>query len=429
MSTPEQHGRVRPAAARRRIAAAVAALCTAAFANSGAVAFEFDTGNPDWTVRWDNTLRFNYATRVESRDSKIGNSADRRRRHLQLRQGRRGRQAHRPAVRARRRLQEALRRARQRRRPGTTAPTTTPAARNPNPPLSNIPSYIGNQYSPYIKRFYHGGSGEIMDAFVFGRLRPRRRAGARSSSAATRSTGASRCFLGGNLHSVAYAQNPLDLQKGFATPGTEAKELFRPLNQLSAQAQVTDTLSRRRRSTCSSGSRSATPKAAPTSARSTSPSTAPTASSSRRASASRARGDPSEPTQRGEWGLSARWSPEWLDGTMGFYYRNFADKLPQTFSRTVAPQRQPLQPDLRRQHRPVRRQPRQEHRRRQRRRRVLVPPQHAAQQPGAGHRRRACPREGETKGPRGDTCHALVNVLGVDREDAAVRRAPPGPPS
>ena len=50
-------------------------------------------------------------------------------------------------------------------------------------------------------------------------------------------------LLGGHLHSVSYAQNPLDLQKGFATPGTEAKELFRPLNQLSAQAQLTDTLS------------------------------------------------------------------------------------------------------------------------------------------------------------------------------------------
>ena len=52
----------------------------------------------------------------KSRDPKIGNSVARRRRRLQLRQGRRGRQAHRPAVRIRHRLQEALRRARQRRR-------------------------------------------------------------------------------------------------------------------------------------------------------------------------------------------------------------------------------------------------------------------------------------------------------------------------
>jgi hypothetical protein len=49
-------------------------------------------------------------------------------------------------------------------------------------------------------------------------------------------------FLGGNINGIAYAQNPLDLQKGFATPGVEAKELFRPLNQISGQAAVTDTL-------------------------------------------------------------------------------------------------------------------------------------------------------------------------------------------
>jgi hypothetical protein len=35
------------------------------------------------------------------------------------------------------------------------------------------------------------------------------------------------------------------------------------------------------------------------------------------------------PKGRGDWGLAARWSPDWLDGTMGFYVRNFTDKLPQ----------------------------------------------------------------------------------------------------
>src|SRR3546814_9317997 len=48
-------------------------------------------------------------------------------------------------------------------------------------------------------------------------------------------------FLNGAMHSVAYAQSPIDLQKGFATPGADAKELFRPLNNLSAQAPLTDT--------------------------------------------------------------------------------------------------------------------------------------------------------------------------------------------
>jgi hypothetical protein len=38
------------------------------------MAFEIDTGNPDLTIRWDNAVRFNYAVRIEERDSKIGNS-------------------------------------------------------------------------------------------------------------------------------------------------------------------------------------------------------------------------------------------------------------------------------------------------------------------------------------------------------------------
>ena len=36
-----------------------------------------------------------------------------------------------------------------------------------------------------------------------------------------------------------------------------------------------------------------------------------------------------KPKNSGDWGLSARWSPEWLDGTLGFYYRRSADILPQ----------------------------------------------------------------------------------------------------
>ena len=118
--------------------------------------------------------------------------------------------------------------------------------------------------------------------------------------------------------------------------------------------------------------------------------------------------------RRGEWGLSARWSPAWLDGTLGFYYRRFADKLPQTLLTQVGAERQPLQPDLRRRHRPVRHQPGEEHRRRQRRRRALVPPQHAAQQPGARRRarpagRRATPRaRAATPGTRWSTCVGTI---------------------
>ena len=101
------------------------------------------------------------------------------------------------------------------------------------------------------------------------------------------------------------------------------------------------------------------------------------------------------PDEMGDWGIGARWSPQWLDGTLGFYYRNYSDKLPQVLLTEVGPGNQPVQPDLWRQHQPVRHQPGEEHRRRQRRRRAVLPPQHAAERAGAGQcrgRRRAAGR-------------------------------------
>ena len=41
------------------------------------------------------------------------------------------------------------------------------------------------------------------------------------------------------------------------------------------------------------------------------------------------RGQDSDPDKHGDWGLSTRWSPAWLDGTLGAYYRVTADVLPQ----------------------------------------------------------------------------------------------------
>ncbi len=58
-----------------RLAAVAAAALLVTLTSGGAHAFEFDTGNDDLSIRWDNTLRYNYANRVANRDPKIGNSA------------------------------------------------------------------------------------------------------------------------------------------------------------------------------------------------------------------------------------------------------------------------------------------------------------------------------------------------------------------
>src|SRR3546814_13618060 len=41
---------------------------------------------------------------------------------------------------------------------------------NPNVPLSQIPSYTGNEYSHHVKRYYRGPSAELLDAFAFGKF-------------------------------------------------------------------------------------------------------------------------------------------------------------------------------------------------------------------------------------------------------------------
>lgn len=206
---------------------------------------------------------------------------------------------------------------------------------NPNAPLNGIPSYVGNTYSSYVQRLYRGGSGELLDAFVFGRFDLGDAPATVKLGRHTLYWGES-LFLGGNINGIAYAQNPLDLQKGFATPGVEAKELFRPLNQISGQISVTDTLTLGAQYFLEWES-FRYPEGGTYLGPVDFAFNGPDRQFISAGLGFAARGNPSEPKQSGDWGLSARWSPAWLDGTMGFYFRDFSDKLPQTFITKAAP--------------------------------------------------------------------------------------------
>jgi Protein of unknown function (DUF1302) len=209
------------------IAAAVLALGLAGHAAAFEVVHEH---SPDLTIRFDNTVRMNYAQRVEERDSKIGNSALSDEGTYSFDKG--------DFVAQRFDLLSELDIVYKKqygvRVSGAgwyDAAYGSKSESNPNPPLVNIPSYVGNEYSGTTKRLYRGGTGELLDAFVFGRVDLGDVPVQAKLGRHTVYWGES-VLLGGNLHGIAYSQNPLDLQKGFATPGTEAKELFRPLNQL-----------------------------------------------------------------------------------------------------------------------------------------------------------------------------------------------------
>lgn len=324
----------RPAAQRAFTLCHIAAAASLALLAGAAHGIEIDAGIPDLTIRWDNSVRLNLATRVESRDDKIGNSALSDEGTYSFDKG--------DMVAKRFDLLSEFDVVYKKRFGGRVSATAWYDAAyggasrsNPNAPLTNIPSYIGKQYSPTVKRLYRGGTGEIMDAFVFGGIDVGDVPVQAKLGRHTVYWGES-LFLGGNLHSVAYAQSPLDLQKGFATPGTEAKELFRPLNQVSLQAQVTDTLS-----LAAQAMLEWEPSRYPEGGTFYGPVdfvfNGPDRQFVSAGLGFASRGPAAEPKQRGEWGLSARWSPAWLDGTMGLYYRNFADKLPQVLLTAVGP--------------------------------------------------------------------------------------------
>jgi hypothetical protein len=385
------------------VAAAAALLC------GGAQALEFDTGNPDLSVRWDNAVRLNLAQRVESRDPKIGNSALADEGTYSFDKG--------DFVAKRFDLLSEFDVVYQKRFGARVSATAwydgaygSASRSNPNAPLTNIPSYIGKQYSSTVKRLYRGGTGELMDAFVFGSVDlgdvPVRAKLGRHTVYWGESL-----LLGGNLHSVAYAQNPLDLQKGFATPGTEAKELFRPLNQLSMQAQLTDTLSLAAQ-TMFEWEPARYPEGGTYYGPVDFVFNGPDRQFLSAGLGFGTRGPASEPKQRGEWGVSARWSPAWLDGTLGAYYRNFADKLPQVLLTAAGAGTSvynmiyaddidlyglslaknvggvSIGAELSKRHN------------------TPLSAQVLGVAPGL-------PGKGDTKGPRGDTWHALVNVLGT----------------
>ena len=408
MTRPSFPQRIRSKRAFAYSTLAIAA--TLALGAGEASAFDIDTGNPDFAIRLDNTVRLNLGFRTESRDSKIGNTAIADEGDYSFDTG--------DAIAKRFDLLSEFDLVYKKRYglrvSGAAwydfAYDSGTSKSNPNAPLVNIPSYVGNQYSSTVKRLYRDGA-EVLDAFIFGGVDLGAVPVQAKLGRHTIYWGES-LLLGGHMHSVSYAQAPLDLQKGFATPGTEVKELFRPLNQLSLQAQVTDTLSVAGQYMLEWES-ARYPEGGTYLGPVDFAFNGPDRQFVSAGLGFAYRAPPSNAPDQGEWGLASRWSPTWLDGTLGFYYRNFADKLPQTFITKVGANSASrynliyadnislygvslakniggisLGAEVSYRHN------------------TPLNSQVLGIAPGL-------PAEGDTKGPRGDTYHALVNALGV----------------
>lgn len=109
---------------------------------------------------------------------------------------------------------------------------------------SNVPgyatSYHNNRYSDEVKRYMNGPSGEILDAFVWRNFNI-------GDTPVNVKVGRHTNYWGESLlfgaHAVSYSQAPSDGVKASTSPGIETKEVFLPVGQISAKAQVTDHLS------------------------------------------------------------------------------------------------------------------------------------------------------------------------------------------
>ena len=113
--------------------------------------------------------------------------------------------------------------------------------RTKNDSLGTVNTYSTAPYDfPDETRKLHGRKAEILDAYVFGRFDL-------GDSPTTFRLGRHTLLYGESLffgsNGIAGAQAPVDLIKALSAPGSQVKEILRPVNQISVQSQLTPQLS------------------------------------------------------------------------------------------------------------------------------------------------------------------------------------------
>lgn len=308
--------------ARTALAASVA-LAMSALVGTGARADSIQTGNPDIELRWDNTIRYTGGMRAKSINQSFYGVAGFDETEGRFDKG--------DMVTNRLDLLSELDFTyagkfgfRVSGAAWYDAAYSNRSRRNPALPVGG--AYRDDTYNAYAQRYIRG-SGEILDAFVFTNLS----LGGVSLSV---KAGQHNVYWGESLYSIgnsiAYSQGPVDTIKAATNPGAEAKELFLPLKQISAQAQLTDELSVAAQYSldwepfrlvpggtyfaASDGSRSDFAANFP-------------------GNFNIINGADFGPTdKRGNFGINVRYSPAALQGSLGLYYRKFDEKLPWAFT-------------------------------------------------------------------------------------------------
>jgi len=208
-----------------------------------ALAFEIDSGNPDVRVRWDNTIKYSAAARVSGRsDRLVADDASANQLNINLDDG--DRNFSRGLISNRLDLLSELDVSYKSRFgarvSGAAWYDSVYNKRNDNdaPDRANQTSV---EYDEFTKdtRDLHGRKAEILDAFVFAN-------GKVAGHAANMRLGRHTLLYGETLffgaNGIANAQSPVDVVKLLSVPNSQFKELILPVNQISGQVQLSESL-------------------------------------------------------------------------------------------------------------------------------------------------------------------------------------------
>ena len=296
-------------------------LVATLLAAAPAWAVQLDTGNPDLTVRWDNTVRVNMGVRAGEPDSRILNNPTYDESDGKFGKG--------DFVTKRIDLLTELDisykndfGAR------ISGAAWYDDAYSDTKVRSRVPgfatSYLNNEYNDTVKRYTRGPSGEILDAFVWANFRVADKPANLKVGRHTNYWG--EAYLMGS-HAISYSQSPVDGVKAVTSPGIELKEVFLPLGQVYLKFQPTPNLS-----LAAQYFYEWAPSRLPYGGTYFGPADpffeGPDRLPVDPAGNSLAHADSVKPKNAGNFGLSAKLNLEDIESTAGFYYRRFDDYNP-----------------------------------------------------------------------------------------------------
>lgn len=312
------------------------ALAFATIGGAPVYAFQIDTGNSDIEMRWDNAVRYNAGWRMENTNPAFANAynydeTENKFKKNDMVTNRLDLLSELDFTYKREygfRVSGALWAENAYSSKSKAGSPLTDSTWGPFAPPSNYgPS---GTYSPYAKRYLTGSSGEFLDAFVFGGIEL-------GDTSLKFRVGQHNVYWGEAFftvsNSIAAAQGPIDTIKAATSPGAEAKELFMPLNQISASLGLSNTLSINAQYLLDWKPYRLVPGGTYFALGTNSDGLAPCANviptAFPGASCLSSLDAITPGRDGGDYGLALRWNPDWFDnGTLGFYYRKYDEKLP-----------------------------------------------------------------------------------------------------